>query len=108
MGAAALCLLAWATLIHGFDAVTHFDMPQWLAVSYLGVVGSAGAFILWVFALSRTSPTKVAVTIAVNPMFASIVGALAIHEGIGPNLIAGLIAVAVGIWVATTASAPDS
>jgi drug/metabolite transporter (DMT)-like permease len=61
-----------------------------------------------VFALSRTSPTKVAVTIAVNPVFASIVGALAIHEGIGPNLIAGLIAVAVGIWVATTASAPDS
>jgi drug/metabolite transporter (DMT)-like permease len=50
----------------------------------------------------------VAVTIAVNPVFASIVGALAIHEGIGPNLIAGLIAVAVGIWVATTASAPDS
>jgi drug/metabolite transporter (DMT)-like permease len=57
MGAAALCLLAWATLIHGFDAVTRFDMPQWLAVAYLGVVGSAGAFILWVFALSRTSPT---------------------------------------------------
>ncbi len=105
MGAAALCLLVWALLIHGFSAVAHFGMPQWLAVTYLGVIGGAGAFILWVFALSRTSPTKVAVTITVNPVFASIVGALAIHEGIGLNLIAGLVAVAVGIWIATTAAA---
>lgn len=105
MGAAALCLLVWALLIHGFDVVVHFEMPQWLAVAYLGVVGSAGAFILWVFALSRTSPTKVAVTITVNPVFASIIGALAIHEDIGLNLIAGLVAVALGIWIATTASA---
>ena len=104
MGAAAACLLVWALLIHGFDAVPYFSMPQWLAVAYLGVVGSAGAFILWVFALSRTSPTKTAVTITVNPVFASIVGALAIGEGIGLNLIAGLAAVAVGIWIATTAS----
>jgi EamA-like transporter family. len=107
MGAAALCLLVWALLIHGFDAAAHFGAPQWLAVAYLGVVGSAGAFILWVFALARTSPTKAAVTITVNPVFASIVGALAIGEGIGLNLVAGLVAVAVGIWIAT-ASTPAS
>ncbi|MSO66519.1 MAG: DMT family transporter, partial [Pseudolabrys sp.] len=70
MGAAAFCLLAWALAIHGFDAVAHFGTPQWIAVTYLGVVGSAGAFILWVIALSRTSPTKAAVTITVNPVFA--------------------------------------
>jgi drug/metabolite transporter (DMT)-like permease len=104
MGAAALCLLVWALLIHGFDAAAHFDAPQWIAVAYLGVVGSAGAFVLWVFALSRTSPTKTAVTITVNPVFASIVGALAIGEGIGLNLVVGLMAVAVGIWIATTAA----
>ena len=102
MGAAAACLLVWAIAIHGFGAVAQFDAPQWIAIGYLGVVGSAGAFILWVFALGRTSPTKTAVTITVNPVFASIVGALAIGEGIGVNLIAGLIAVGVGIWIATT------
>jgi drug/metabolite transporter (DMT)-like permease len=47
------------------------------------------------------------VTITVNPVFASIVGALAIGEGIGLNLVAGLMAVAVGIWIATT-EAPAS
>jgi drug/metabolite transporter (DMT)-like permease len=102
MGAAAFCLLIWALLIHGFDAASYFNVSQWLAVAYLGVIGSAGAFILWVFALSRTSPTKTAVTITVNPLFASIVGALSLGEGIGLNLIAGLAAVAIGIWIATS------
>ena len=102
MGAAALGLLAWALSIYGFEAAAHFDASQWLAIAYLGVIGSAGAFILWVFALSRTSPTKTAVTITVNPVFASIVGALAIGEGIGLNLIAGLVAVVAGIWIATS------
>jgi drug/metabolite transporter (DMT)-like permease len=101
MGAAAFCLLVWALAIHGFDAAARFDASQWFAIVYLGVMGSAVAFILWVFALARTSPTKTAVTITINPVFASIVGALAIGEGIGLNLIAGLAAVAVGIWVAT-------
>jgi drug/metabolite transporter (DMT)-like permease len=102
MGASALCLLAWALAIHGFDAAAHFGKPQWIAVAYLGVIGSAGAFILWVIALARTSPTRTAVTIAVNPVFASIVGALVIGEGIGLNLVAGLATVAAGIWIATT------
>lgn len=100
MGAAAFCLLVWALAIHGFDVAAQFGTPQWLAIAYLGIIGSAGAFILWVFALSRTSPTKTAVTITVNPVFASIVGALAIGEGIGLNLIIGLAAVAAGIWLA--------
>ncbi len=100
MGAAAFCLLVWALAIHGFDAAAQFGRPQWLAIAYLGIFGSAGAFILWVFALSRTSPTKTAVTITVNPVFASIVGAVAIGEGIGLNLIIGLAAVAAGIWLA--------
>jgi len=102
MGAAALGLLAWALVIHGFEAAAQFGPSQWLAIAYLGVIGSAGAFILWVFALSRTSPTRTAITITVNPVFASIVGALAIGEGIGLNLIAGLAAVVAGIWIATT------
>jgi drug/metabolite transporter (DMT)-like permease len=102
MGAAALCLLVWALVIHGFEAAAHFTTPQWVAIAYLAIFGSAVAFILWVFALSRTSPTRTAVTITVNPAFASIVGAVAIGEGIGLNLIVGLAAVAAGIWIATT------
>jgi drug/metabolite transporter (DMT)-like permease len=102
MGAAALCLVAWTFLIEGFSAVEYFDAPQWLAVAYLGVFGSALIFYLWAFALGRISPTKTAVTITVNPLFAAAVGALAIGEPIGINLIIGLVAVFAGIWVATS------
>ena len=102
MGAATLCLALWSFAIGGFDAVGRFGAPQWIAIGYLGVLGSALTFLLWVVALSRASPTKTAVTITVNPVFASIVGALAIGEGIGFNLIVGLAAVAAGIWIATT------
>ncbi len=100
MGAAAFCLLVWALAIHGFDAVAHFGAPQWIAIAYhrncrqCGCVHSLGV------ALSRTSPTKTAVTMTVNPVFASIVGAVAIGEGIGLNLVVGLVAVAAGIWLA--------
>src|SRR6185312_5914986 len=97
---ATLCMSLYNVWSRPF--IARSDPPQWLAVAYLGVVGSAGAFILWVFALSRTSPTKTAVTITVNPVFASVVGAIAIGEGIGPNLIVGLAAVVAGIWIATT------
>lgn len=102
MGAAAVCLTVWALMIGGFEAVANFGAPQWTAVAYLGVLGSALTFMLWVFALSRVSPTRTAVTITVNPVFASLVGALAIGEGIGFTLIAGLAAVGAGIWIATT------
>ena len=57
-------LLVWALVIHGFEAAAHFTTPQWVAIAYLAIFGSAVAFILWVFALSRTSPTRTAVTIS--------------------------------------------
>ncbi|HEY7457931.1 MAG TPA: DMT family transporter [Xanthobacteraceae bacterium] len=50
MGAAAICLFVWALLIDGFSVVGDFGAPQWIAVGYLGVLGSAVIFYLWAFA----------------------------------------------------------
>lgn len=72
-------------------------------MAYLGALGSAVIFYLWAFALARISPTKTAVTITVNPLFAAIVGALVVSEPIGINLVVGLLAVFAGIWIAATA-----
>jgi drug/metabolite transporter (DMT)-like permease len=102
MGVAAACLLVWAILIGGFAVVRDFDAPQWLAVAYLGLLGSAVTFFLWVYALSHTTPTKVAVSITVNPIFAALVGALLIGEPVGIDLIIGLAAVFAGISIAAT------
>ena len=67
---------------------------------YLGAFGGAAAFFLWVLALRMTTPTRVANTMTVNPIAASLLAALIVAEPIGWNLIVGLVAVACGIWLA--------
>ena len=67
-----------------------------------GAFGGALAFILWVLALQRTTPTRVASTMTVNPIAAALLANLLVGEAVTPNLIVGLLAVALGIWIATT------
>jgi drug/metabolite transporter (DMT)-like permease len=70
---------------------------------YLGAGGGALAFILWVMALQRTTPTRVASTMTVNPIAAALLASPLVGERIPPNLIGGLLAVFAGIiWLATT------
>jgi len=102
MGVGAICLTAASAFRGGFASVANFGTVQWIAILYLGVFGGAVVFILWAYALERTTPTRVAVSITVNPIMAALVGALLLHEPIAWNLIVGLLAVFLGIWVATT------
>ena len=102
MGVGSGCLAVIAAWSGGYAAVADFDGPQWLAVLYLGAFGGAAAFFLWVFALERTTPTRTAIAMTINPVFASAVGALTLGEPIGVNLLIGLVAVFVGIWIATS------
>ena len=63
---------------------------------------AALTFYLWAFALARTTPTRVAISVTVNPVAASLVGAILLHEPIGWNLVGGIVTVFAGIWIATT------
>jgi drug/metabolite transporter (DMT)-like permease len=102
MSVGALFLITVATIRGSFEPVAAFATPQWLAVIYLGLFGSALTFYLWAFALSRTTPTRVAISVTVNPITAALVGAMLLDEPITWNLVVGLMAVALGIWIATT------
>jgi drug/metabolite transporter (DMT)-like permease len=100
IGAAAL--VAVGILTNRAAALAGFTAPQWLAGVYLGAGGGALAFILWVMALQRTTPTRVASTMTVNPIAAALLASPLVGEPITPNLIGGLLAVFAGIWLATT------
>jgi drug/metabolite transporter (DMT)-like permease len=102
MGAGGLVLVLLAGAGGGSAAVSDFGAAQWLAVGFLAIFGSALTFFLWVFALQRTTPTRVASTITVNPVMASIVAAILVGEPIALNLATGIIAVFAGIWIAST------
>ena len=91
MAAGAFCLIAISLGRGGFAPVANFDASQWAAVAYLGVFGSAITFFLWAFALGHTTPTRVAISVTVNPITASLMGAALLHEPIRWNLAVGLV-----------------
>jgi drug/metabolite transporter (DMT)-like permease len=99
-GSAASIVLAWQT--GGLDSVQRFASGQWIAVLCLGIFGGAAAFYLWVYALERTTPTRVANTMTVNPIAASLLAAVLIGEPLGINLLFGVVAVGAGIWFASS------
>jgi drug/metabolite transporter (DMT)-like permease len=104
MGAGALSLVAVGLLTDRIAVLRGFDAAQWIAGAWLGIGGGALAFILWVLALQRASPTRVASTMAVNPMAAALLASALVGEPITINLVFGLVAAFAGIWIATTES----
>jgi drug/metabolite transporter (DMT)-like permease len=103
MGFGALASVALALLggglLHSFAA---FHEGQWIAALCIGFFGGAAAFYLWVYALERTTPTRVANTMTVNPVAASLLAAALIGEPLGANLLLGIGGVGAGIWLAST------
>jgi drug/metabolite transporter (DMT)-like permease len=71
MGAGAVALLTVGLLTARISVLSTFGAPQWIAGVYLGVGGGA-PFILWVLALERATPTRVANTMTVNPIAAGL------------------------------------
>jgi len=105
MGSGAAALVIAGLLTGRLAVLESFGEAQWIAGLYLGVGGGALAFILWVLALQRASPTRVANTMTVNPIAAALLAQQLLGEPITLNLIVGLVAVFAGIWIATTEAA---
>ena len=102
MGFAAATLTLAGAATDRISVLGDFGAPQWIAGAYLGVGGGALAFILWVLALQRATPTQVANTMTLNPIAAALLAAQLVDEPITLNLVVGLLAVCLGIWIATT------
>lgn len=105
-GALVLVILAW--LRGGFAATLSFGPVQWSVVGFLGLFGGALTFLLWSYALQRTTPTRVAISVTVNPIASAIFGAYALDEPITVNLVMGLLLVATGILVASSTSKEET
>lgn len=104
MGSGAMALIIVGALTGRVEVLAAFAAPQWIAGLYLGVFGGALAFILWVLALERTTPTRVATTMTVNPIAAGLLATQLVGEPFTLNLLIGLVAVFAGIWIATAES----
>jgi drug/metabolite transporter (DMT)-like permease len=105
MGVGAAAPILGSAFQGGGAMVMRFTPDQWLAAIYLAAGGGALAFFLWVYALQYASPSRVANTMTVNPFVSGILAALILHEPVTVQLSAGLIAVCIGLWIATTETA---
>jgi drug/metabolite transporter (DMT)-like permease len=108
MGIGGTCLILISCLRGSLAPVAGFGPSQWVAAVYLGAIGSALTFYLWAFALVRTTPTRVAISVTVNPISASLVGAFLLKEPVSLNLVAGIVTVLSGIWIATSIPTPKA
>lgn len=82
-----------------FDAAPRFSAAGWLAVIFIGV--SSGVFyFLWLWALERTTATRVTVFLALSPITAAALGALLLGEKVTLLLAAGFVCVALGLILA--------
>lgn len=100
-GSVALAPLAFAD---GFLAHLRTITPAgWGAVLFLGTLGGAVGFGLWSWALRRSTPSRVAVFLALNPITAISLGALLLGEPVSMRLLLGLAAVLAGIQLASRA-----
>ena len=102
MGCGAIALVAVGIAAGRVAVLATFGPAQWIAGIYLGIGGGAAAFVLWVLALQRATPTRVANTMTVNPIAAALLAAALVGEPVTLNLVAGLVAVFAGIWIATS------
>ena len=99
-GGLVLVVLAW--IRGGFAATELFGPVQWSVVGFLGIFGGALTFLLWSYALQRTTPTLVAISVTSNPIVSAIFAVYALDEPITVNLVLGLLLVAAGILVASS------
>lgn len=102
MGCGALCLIATSAWRGGYAPMASFGSAQWMAIAYLGVFGGAVGFFLWSYALARTTPTLVALSVTVNPIAAAFTGWALMNEPVRWSLVAGLLMVFAGIAISST------
>lgn len=99
LGTAMLWL---ATLMQGevdITAIAALDTRQWLGLGYLGVFGSALAYIGYYQGIAQVGPTRAGVFIALNPLTAVLLGALLLDERLTTGMGVGGLLILVGLYL---------
>lgn len=93
-------VLALGAIVAGGVDALRVPGETWWALAYLGVFGGALTFVLWNYALERTTPTRVAVAVGLNPVSAMLLGAAMLDEPLSAGLVTGVVMVIAGIGLA--------
>ena len=109
----ALNVITWiflvasiATIPVGIFSLTQISIHEislgvWLAIAYVIVLPTAGAYFLNAWALARVPPSTVAVYIYLQPLIAFVLAPIVLGEAIGPRAIISSLLIFAGVLVVT-------
>lgn len=92
-----LLLVPAAFVEDPFSALERMRTETVMLVLFLGIFGGAIGYFLWTFALTRLSPTQVAVYVNLNPMIATLLGVTLLAEKPTGIFVVGFAAVLAGV-----------
>lgn len=91
-------LLLPAALAEGLpQALAQIEGKLAALILFLGIFGGALGYFSWTFALTRLTPTQVAVYVNLNPIVATILGAALLAERLTGVFAVGFVAVLAGV-----------
>jgi drug/metabolite transporter (DMT)-like permease len=103
MAAAAVALFPFAAVNDLFTAPAQLSLSAWAAIVFIGL--SSGTFyVVWLWALKTIPASRVTVFLALSPITAIVLGVMLLGEPVTAGMIAGVVCVAAGLWVANSAA----
>ena len=99
IGTLMLWILAAVRGELSWQALDNLGLPQWLSLIYLGVLGSALAYIGYYDGIRKIGATRSGVFIALNPLTAVILGALLLGEQLTSTMCLGGALILGGIYL---------
>lgn len=100
MAAGTLFLLVVASFTSGLSVRIDGAPATLAAFAYIAIAGSVVTYGMTLWALRHTTPTRVAIAITMNPIGALAGAALVLGEPLTPGLLAGLVAIILGLVLA--------
>jgi drug/metabolite transporter (DMT)-like permease len=102
-GLAVIQLGVVSVVCSALGCLDGFELPQskanWLAVVFLAIFATAIAFFVQTWAQSVISPTRAAVVMTMEPVFATLVAVLFINEPITVRIVIGAICVLAAMYL---------
>ena len=92
-------MLAAAVLVDGAPFVPAASMRAWLAIAFLGVLGTAVAFVWYNDGVRRLGPARASIFINLVPVAALLLAWLLLGERVDASTIAGGALVLTGVYV---------
>jgi drug/metabolite transporter (DMT)-like permease len=110
----ALHIIAFAALGYlpgfvasgGLQQLARLSAPEWLALVYLGAGCSGIAFFLYYLALEHLEASRAASFIYIEPLIAQVLGVLYMDEPLSAVVLAGGVAIVMGIYLVSRSAAP--